>query len=462
MAIDVRFLPHNQHLEFPAAFPDRDPHLRQLSRQGLVYRFPLLDHLPVGEPGIYSITGGRQIGKTTVLKQWMADLLGQGIDPQAVVYLTGELIDDHHALVRLVSDCAAGRSGEGVWYLLLDEITYVREWDRGIKFLADAGLLETAVVVLTGSDSVLIREARMRLPGRRGRRALVDFHLFPLTFRECVRLRRILTADEIARADEEKPSPEIVDRLLSAFEEYLLHGGYLTALNDWEEKQSIAPATFATYSDWIRGDVLKRGKREHSLRELLGAVFVRYGTQVTWNVLGKDLSIDHPATVADYLRLLARMDVVIIQPALREDKLAAAPKTARKILLADPFIFHALRAWLEPGPDPFETQVRTILADPGWTGRLAEACAVSHYHRFYPTYYIKGEGEVDIAYVHRGRFWPVEVKWTGQLRTKELKQILKYPNSIICARHPAVERIHGVRTEPLPLTLLRLGCSPLS
>lgn len=41
---------------------------------------------------------------------------------------------------------------------------------------------------------------------------------------------------------------------------------------------------------------------------------------------------------------------------------------------------------------------------------MAEACAVSHVHRFYPTYYIKGGGEVDIAYVDGKRFWPVEVK----------------------------------------------------
>jgi len=32
---------------------------------------------------------------------------------------------------------------------------------------------------------------------------------------------------------------------------------------------------------------------------------------------------------------------------------------------------------------------------------------ISHYARFYPTYYIKAEGEVDIAYISKGRFWPL-------------------------------------------------------
>jgi hypothetical protein len=73
--------------------------------------------------------------------------------------------------------------------------------------------------------------------------------------------------------------------------------------------------------------------------------------------MAKDLSIDHPATIADYLQLLAR--------------------TARR------------------------------------DHKVAEACTVSHFRRFYPKYYIKEEGEVDIAYVDGGRFWPVEIKWTG-------------------------------------------------
>ena len=50
---------------------------------------------------------------------------------------------------------------------MLDEVTYIKDWDKGVKFLADAGLLDDVVLLLTGSDSVIIREVRMRLPGRR-------------------------------------------------------------------------------------------------------------------------------------------------------------------------------------------------------------------------------------------------------------------------------------------------------
>lgn len=95
--MDVRFSPHNTHFEDPGSFVKLDPHLRQLRQQLLVHRSCLLNKLPCDQPGIYTIGGGRQIGKTTLMKQWMAELLQNGVAPKRIVYLTGELIDDHHS-----------------------------------------------------------------------------------------------------------------------------------------------------------------------------------------------------------------------------------------------------------------------------------------------------------------------------------------------------------------------------
>jgi len=150
------------------------------------------------------------------------------------------------------------------------------------------------------------------------------------------------------------------------------------------------------------------------------------------------------------------MDAVFIQSALVEDKLTAAPKKARKLMFADPFIFHAVRAWLNPGHDPYRRQVIPIVSDPKGSAGLVEACMATHYRRYFPTYYIKGKGEVDIAYVDQIRFWPVEIKWTRQIRPQDLKQIAKYRNGRILGKSQQFGNIHGVRVEPLPLALLRL------
>ncbi|MFX8945921.1 hypothetical protein ABTN08_19910, partial [Acinetobacter baumannii] len=85
------------------------------------------------------------------------------------------------------------------------------------------------------------QEARVRFPGRRGKASEVNFHLHPLSFSEVVRLKHPAVL-----------SPAI-DLLYSEWGNYLLHGGYLTAINDMAEYGTILPATLSTYSDWIRG-----------------------------------------------------------------------------------------------------------------------------------------------------------------------------------------------------------------
>jgi len=457
--MDLRFLPHNTHLDEPGAFVRLDPHLRQLDRNPLIHRSNLLDNLSILLPGIYTISGGRQVGKTTLLKQWMAKLIENGANPACIVYLTGELIDDHHSLVRLITEAMNDMPDEGLRYLIVDEVTYIKDWDKGIKYLADAGLLESVVILLTGSDLIIIREARMRFPGRRGRSSTVDFHIYPLSFYECVKLKSCFTGGELGifvDPDLEPPS-DLMNRLFIEFEDYLTHGGFLTAINDIAKYQRILPATFSTYSDWIRGDVLKRNKRENYLLEILGAIIKRYGSQLTWNALAEDLSIDHPKTVADYIELLASMDAVYIQPAIREEKLVAAPKKAKKVMFTDPFIFHAVNSWLYPVNDPYNRQIKPLLADRQSASKLTEACTVTLFRRYFPTFYIKAKGEIDIAYVQGNQFFPVEIKWTQQLRPKQIKQITKYTNGRILTKSKIKGEIHGVPTEPLPLALMRLG-----
>ena len=299
--------------------------------------------------------------------------------------------------------------------------------------------------------------ARMRFPGRRGTAAVSDFHLHPLSFNEYMTLEGKTGRLDSYLAEPSTMPEDLLDLVYAAFDRYLLHGGYLTAINDLAQHGAIRASTFATYSDWIRGDVLKRGKQETYLREILSAIVKRYTSQVTWNGLAQDLSIDHPKTVADYIEVLERMDAVAVLPALMEDKLGPAPKKARKLMFSDPFILHAVRAWLEPAADPFDRQVLPLLHDPIWASQVVEACVANHFRRFFPTYYIKAQAEVDIAYVRNGRFWPVEINWNNQLRPKTLKQIARYGNGEIWSKSRQAGEINGVKVLPLPMELLRVG-----
>ena len=440
--MDPRFLPHNIHLTNPALFDSLDPQLLQLKKQTFVFSSPLIEAFPTQIPGIYILSGGRQIGKTTLLKQWMLHLLHSKITPEAIAFLSGELIDDHHMLLHLLQQQLASMPKAKLKYVILDEVSYIKDWDKGIKYAADSGLFDDTILMITGSDMSIIQEARARFPGRRGKASVQDFHLFPLSFKEFIQLK--------------KTDPGNIDDLYAQFQQYLAHGGYMTAINDFAKLGKIVEATLVTYSDWIRGDIMKRGKQEIYLREILGGIVKRYGSQVTWNTLAKDLSIDHPNTIADYLHLLESMDAIFIQSALMEDRLIGAPKKAKKLMFTDPFIYHAVRYWIKPVQDPFEKQIQSALEDPEICSTLVEACVATHYRRYYPTYYIKGEGEVDVAYVKGKRFWPIEVKWTQQIQKTELKQLSKYPNGIVLTKRKERDTLGPFQTVPVPIALLEL------
>lgn len=435
--MDDRFLPHNFHWQSIKQFIDFDPQLRKLSKQFYVHTPSLLQKIPVNISGIYTLGGGRQIGKTTLLKQWMRLLLEKNINPKSIFFLTGEVIYDHLSLIQIISQYLEQipASSSSMIYIIVDEITYIKNWDQGVKYLADTGILENVQLVLTGSDLTFIQEARMRFPGRRGSSDVVDFHLYPLSFFEFVNLK--------LQTNEEPP----IDIIFQEFDNYLSHGGFLTAINDQAQNEKISSSTYQIYSDWIRGDVIKHGKSEAYLREFLMASMNTYGTQVTWNSLADHTSIDHPNTIQEYANLLASMDVLFVQNALIESKLLAAPKKAKKLVFKDPFIFHAIQKWITPFKAP----------DTEMIPALVESCVVSHYQRFYPAFYIKAEGEVDLAYLDQNKFHPIEVKWTKQLRSKDLKQIKKYKNGLILSQLKQPGLIENTPTVPLPQQLYKLG-----
>lgn len=457
--MENQFASYNVHRYALTQIWKLDNHLRQLKMQPYLYVNPIIQDLPRKTPGIYTVEGGRQIGKTTLLKQWIVELIKESIDPQAIMFFTGELIDDHHALVNLVQNFITNHSAHKRLFIIIDEVTYIQNWDKAIKFMADAGLFHHCIVILTGSDLTLMQIARMTFPGRRGNADRVDFHIHALSFKDTLMLKKSIPHLDSLLKKNELPTEIIMQKIYEEFNQYLKHGGYLTAINDIARDKKISKSTLRTYSDWIRGDVLKRGKQETYLKEIIAAIIIRYNTQVTWHALADALSIDSHKTVSEYCELLSTMDALFIQHALLVDKLVAAPKKARKLTFTDPFIYHALKCWLNPTENPF-AQIEKDIQDPMISAALVESVVANQFRRHHPTYYIKAEGEIDVAYVFEKKFFPIEIKWRNQLRPEDLKHIKKFPRARVFSKTMSRGFVDGIAIEPLPWALLKGNCSP--
>ena len=423
-----RYRNHNRFREGLDAFANSDPHLQALAELKYQYHSNWWLELSLDTPGIYILTGGRQVGKSTSCKQLMVHCLKQKLfDKRNIFYLPCDEIYDAKELsetIRSFLDDIASAN----FLLVIDEITYVRNWDRVIKALADEGYFKQGVCILTGSDTLILKEAAMRFPGRRGAASKTDFHLYPLSFAEYVGLI------------EPKSKPGL-EKLYSLFQGYLKCGGYLRAINDLAQHNEISTATFITYEQWIRGDFLKQNKSEDTLLAILTALMTVGVSQISYSSLTQKIGLITRDTCMDYCRLLERMDILINLQAFDQNKKQGFPRKDRKFHFVDPFIYHVISHWLQR-----EGYMNSI----GLEETLVEACVASHCARNNKTFYFKGQqGEVDVILLDKKTFKAIEVKWAKQVRANDLKMLKQFKHSMILTKSPQLGKIDHIVSVPV-------------
>lgn len=408
-------------------FQANDPHLQALSKLRYQYSPTWWDALSLKTPGIYILTGGRQVGKSTSCKLLIEHCLQESeFKPKQILYLPCDEIFDAKQLsqtLRFFFD----EVGNDRFLLMIDEITFVKDWDRVIKALADEGYFTRGICLLTGSDTLILKEAAMRFPGRRGTASQVDFHVYPLSFSEYVAL--VNNHKELN-----------IEDLSQHFNQYLKCGGYLRAINDIAEHGEILPATFATYEQWIRGDFLKQSRSEETLLLLLQALLTVGVSQVSYSALTQKIGLVSKDTIIDYCHLLERMDILIDLQAFDQNKKQGFPRKARKFHFFDPFIYQTILNWIKKEGRLNHLDIEST---------LVEACVASHCYRHYKTFYFKGQGEVDVIFLKKEIVQAIEVKWSHQIRPADLKTLKQFKHAIVVSKSLASGDHEGILSQPV-------------
>ncbi len=144
----------------------------------------------LGHTLILNIVGLRRVGKSTILKQLIGQLLNQGLNPQNIFYYLfdyssqiqkAKFLDEVLSFYfkEFIDKPALTFKEDETIYVFLDEIQYIEDWQSVVKRYYDLSNKRIKFII-TGSQSVLLQgKHRESLAGR-----VFDYYLPPLSFRE--------------------------------------------------------------------------------------------------------------------------------------------------------------------------------------------------------------------------------------------------------------------------------------
>ncbi len=455
-----------------------DPKLRELERRPLRFRPELQDEFDLDIPGIHTLRGPRQIGKTTAVKLIIRDLLLRAdIAKEQVMYYSCDNIDTRQELAGLLEAYFDHLRLLGLMdhplYIFIDEITVIKEWQRTIKHYADQGLLERAVVVLTGSSASDLRQGAEKLPGRRGAIAHPDKVLLPMGFREYLRMVdppiAQKCANDIPLTDISNEGMKQLRSLLPLLgelnihlERYLLTGGYASAINDYHDSGEIPYATWECYQQWVRGDISRSGKSERTARQIVRELLRISVSAFGWETIAKKIDVATHKSVAEYMQVLE--DAFVLKTLFQIDLNTGVPriKKLKKNYFLDHFIHWAMRGWVENWLTYNDT-ISGLLAKGEIKGPLAEQMTANELFRRFDrhdwlnsrVYFWKNGGEVDFIVLERAGLFPVEVKYQqgAGLSDCAMMKKLGFKRGLVVSKDTLA--IHeGFAIIPLPLFLV--------
>jgi predicted AAA+ superfamily ATPase len=451
-----------------------DPNLLTFQNKRIRIERKQLD-LRIGDIGV--IRGCRQIGKTTYMKLLVKKFIEEGIEPRKILYLSADRLVSRGELRNAVDDFLRRTRDADEVYILLDEITTIREWNLELKRLSDSGITQRARVLVTGSSGAALRGMGEQLPGRglEGN----EYYMRPLNFGEFIfqtikkfenraesgelshALEALETALKETRLTLTENFDEIVyriDRILPfkneleyLFEHYLRCGGFPIAINPYFDNTMIKrnedffdPDVVEVFVRTVLGELSRHGKSEATARQILRAIIDRYGTRFSFNNLANDLTITH-VTTGDYLDFLESSFILSTLYAYNFNKKDLKHKGSKKVYFQDPFIFYSMKSAFTGAM--ITDVIRETLENEVLVSEIIEGIVSSHLtmsmeipylkekNTFLWFYYDTRGKEIDNVLMQNGEYLGIEVKYQNNVSPRDVTRVQEIDNYLILSKH---------------------------
>ncbi len=360
-----------------SGWQEGDKHLKQLAANPFEREFPAISLAP---ESLFVLRGPRQVGKSS----WLKTLLALWPDPSRAYYLSCEEIETFKELSEILKSIR-----DTCDLILLDEVSFIKDWERAIKSFIDGGY--SGCLVVTGSHAHDLRRGADQMPGRFGSGGEIE--LLPMNFHEFREMRAQARWPELTLQEE--------------FELFMKVGGFPMALIESGPKGQVPKRAQETYRKWLRGDALKLGKQEIYLRELLLELARTIGSTVSLQALARNTQISSHHTAQDYIQILE--DCFALRTCYAQDPNTGNFKfrSNKKFYFIDPILYWIAYDWAEARAPENSLQ------------KIAENVAHEEIYRKARKdktrfgYFSSSKGEIDFV---QSPNWAIEVKWQPDAR----------------------------------------------
>ncbi len=358
----------------------------------------ILERISPGK--VIIIRGARRVGKTDLLQSIRAELT------QPCMLINGEDASVQEQLMRRTAANYSQLLGS-IKFLMIDEAQYIQGIGGILKLMIDQ--IEGLCIIVSGSSSFsLSNETGEPITGRKW-----EYTLYPLSENEYLQAENAF---------------EHTDKLNTR----LVYGSYpeLYHIPDLQQKREYLMEIRNSY---LLKDILQfeNIRNSNKIFNLLRLIAYQLGSQVSYNELGKQLSLSKN-TVEKYLDLLSKCFILY--------KLEGFSKNQRKEVSKSPKWYYYDNGIRNAVISHFEdTSLRNDMGQLWENFMIAERIKQLEYNRSYANLYFwrtyDGQ-EIDLVEERNGRISAFEMKWSaGKVKVPAAWQ-KSYPEAPYRVIHP--------------------------
>lgn len=385
----------------------------------------------VERPFAQVLLGIRRVGKSTVLRQLIAELLVQGTAPRHVLFFSFDryAVEKTPTALETVLKLYFERARQAKihelrerCYLFIDEIQYVDYWQDIVKRFYDQN--KRLKFILTGSQSVKLRgKSKESLAGR-----LLEYHVPPLSYGECRALagKPALAVPSLFDLGGDEWLPVLQEfkhqhgaEIEAEMPAYLCHGQFPEVA-----AESSLDVSYQYIRESVLGKILERDLPTHYGIEHTEA-FKAMGYHLLTNSsslfeltnIGSELGISK-VTAEKYLGYLRDSTLISVVHNLTRSAIKKG-RSLKKAYAGSTCFISAINKYspefYDKAPEIFGKLVETYVAN-----RLAQRADDVAFWRH-------RQDEVDfVTTAATGTRLPIEVKFSARLRSAELRPLLSF------------------------------------